>query len=56
MRDIEDLQRQLQSIEALVADFQKALQQKGSELETLRAKVSHHSKLASVPRPSPLHM
>ena len=35
-----DLQRQLQSSEALVADFKKTLQQRDLELEALRAKVS----------------
>ena len=35
--------RELRSSEALVADLQKSLQQRGSELETLRAKVTTHS-------------
>ena len=39
-REIGDLERQLRSSEALVADFQKTLQQRDSELETLRSKVS----------------
>lgn len=34
--EIGDLQMKLQSSEALVAELQKALQQKESELETLR--------------------
>ena len=40
-REIGDLERQLRSSEALVADFQlqKTLQQRDSELETLRSKV-----------------
>jgi serine/threonine protein kinase len=37
-REIGDLERQLRSSEALVADFQKTLQQRDSELETLRSK------------------
>ena len=39
-KEIRDLKRQLQSSEALMADFLKTLQQRDSELETLRAKVS----------------
>ena len=38
--------RELQSSEALVADFQKSLQQKDSELEALRAKVTTHNEQA----------
>ena len=38
-----DLQRQLQSSEALVADFKKILQQRDLELEALCAKVSIRS-------------
>ena len=37
-RDIEDLQQQLQSSETLVAEFQKTLNQRDSELETLKQK------------------
>ena len=47
-REIEDLQRQLQSSEAIVADFQNTLQQRDSMLETLRAKVSIHSSHKSI--------
>ena len=43
-----DLERQLRSSEALVADFQKTLQQRDSELETLRSKVGPPS-LDSLP-------
>ena len=39
MRKIGDLERQLQSSEALAAEFLKTLQQRDSELETLRSKV-----------------
>ena len=39
-REIGDLERKLRSSVALVVDFQKSLQQRDSELETLRAKVS----------------
>ena len=42
-REIGDLQRQLQSSEALVADFQKTLQQRDYTLEKLRAMVSIRS-------------
>ena len=38
-RELAKAQQQLQSSEALVADFQRSLLQKDSELETLRAKV-----------------
>ena len=38
--------RELRSSEALVADFQKSLQQRDSELETLRAKVTTHNEQA----------
>ena len=38
--EIGDLKRQLQCSEALVADFQKALQQTDSKLETQRPKVN----------------
>ena len=41
--DMRDLQRQLQSSEALVADFKKILQQRDLELEVLWAKVSIRS-------------
>ena len=37
------LESQLQLSEALVAAFQKALQQRDSELEILRSKVGHPS-------------
>ena len=37
-RELAQAQQQLQSSEVLVADFQKSLLQKDSELETLRAK------------------
>ena len=40
MREADDLKGQLQSSEALVADLQKTLQQRDSELATLRSKVS----------------
>ena len=40
-RKVDDLERQLQSSEALVADLQDTLQQRDSELETLRPKVCH---------------
>ena len=43
MREIDDLERQLRSNEALVAEFQKTLQQRDSELEILRSKVSPSS-------------
>ena len=39
-REIGYLQTQLQSSEAIVADLKKILQEKDSELETLRPKVS----------------
>ena len=39
-REIGDLEKQLQLSEALVADFQKTLQQRDSDLETLRLKVN----------------
>ena len=35
--------RELRSSEALVADFQKSLQQRDSGMETPRAKVTTHS-------------
>ena len=38
-REIDNLKQGLQSSESLVADFQKSLQLKDSELETLREKV-----------------
>ena len=37
--EIGDLERRLQSSEALVADLKKTPQQRDSELETLRSKV-----------------
>ena len=40
-RKVDDLERQLRSSEALVAHLQDTLQQRNSELETLRSKVSH---------------
>ena len=40
-KKIGDLESQLQLSEALVADFQKTLQQRDSELEILRSKVGH---------------
>ena len=39
-REIGDLKEQLQSSEALVADFQKDLQQKDTELNALRVMVT----------------
>ena len=39
-KEIDDLKGQLQSSEALVVDLQKTLQQRDSELETLRPQVS----------------
>ena len=39
-RELAQTQQQLRSSEALVADFQKTLQQRDSELETLRSKVN----------------
>ena len=39
-REVDDLKRQLQSSEAPVADLQKTLHQRDSELEILRSKVS----------------
>ena len=42
-REVDDLKRQLQSSEALVADLQKTLQQRDSELAILRSKVSQYS-------------
>ena len=38
-RKVDDLEEQLQSSKALVADLQKTLQERDSELETLRLKV-----------------
>ena len=42
-KEVCDLERRLCSSEALVADFQKSLQQRDSELEALKAKVTTHS-------------
>ena len=42
-REVGDVEQRLRSSEALVADFQKSLQQRDLELETLRAKVTTHS-------------
>ena len=39
-KEVDDLERQLQSSKALVADLEKTLQERDSELETLRLKVS----------------
>ena len=42
-REIGDLERQLRSSEALVADFQKTLQQRDSELRSKVSPPSHES-------------
>ena len=48
-REIGDLERQLRSSEALVAEFQKTLQQRDSELETLRSTVGPPSPESLLP-------
>ena len=40
-RELVQTQQQLRSSEAVMADFQKTLQQRHSQLETLRSKVNY---------------
>ena len=55
-RKIVDLEQQLQSSEALVADYQRGFQQRDSELEALRAKVTTDSLGMCIPNPANPHL